>query len=70
MSTQGDGLNLSFDVTAKLPRDIPSLEGTSAERRFAVSAQSFRRVMTVIEVGSDFLTSTFAVFAAYYTYLR
>lgn len=68
MSTQGDGLNLSFNATAELPRRIPAMGGTSAERRFAVSAQSFRRVMTVIEVGSDFLTSTAAVLAAYYTY--
>jgi len=29
MGTQRDGLNLSSDVTAKLPRDVPSLEGTA-----------------------------------------
>jgi exopolysaccharide biosynthesis polyprenyl glycosylphosphotransferase len=68
MSSQQQGLDSILDAVeaTRIQRQPETRAWT--ERQHLLSAQAFRRMVTVAETGADFLTSVAAVFLAYYSY--
>ncbi len=68
MSSQEQGLRSIHESYATISVPIGSSSGKQTASRPFVAPRTFQRLITMVEIGADFITSLIAVFSSYYIY--
>jgi len=68
MSSQEQGLRSIHDSYPTVPIPVESRTEQQTTSRPVVAPRTFRRLITMAEIGADFFTSVIAVFSSYYIY--